>query len=138
MSLAELDSALKGAKEKMEGMEAELGEFRNSIKEYVSEFGKRQRQYEKDFGMNSAAPRASGTRTPRGGMATAIQEALKSAKAPMSVDEIVTATGAGSKPSVSQTLMKLVQSGEVQRYNSEGKTIKKDDKTQRARGYALA
>lgn len=71
-------------------------------------------------------------------MVEAITGVLKSAKSPMSADDIVSATGWKSKPSVSQTLMKLVAAGKIHRYNSEGKTIPTKDKSQRAKGYALA
>ncbi|MGH7242370.1 MAG: hypothetical protein ACREJD_03010 [Phycisphaerales bacterium] len=64
--------------------------------------------------------------------------ALKSSKKPLSADEIFKATGSKSKPSVSQTLMKMVHSGKVQRHNAEGKPIAKNDKSQRAKGYTLA
>jgi len=57
---------------------------------------------------------------------------------PTSVDEIVSATSAKSKHSIAQTLMKLVQAGRMPRYSKDGKTIRKNDGSQRAKGYADA
>ena len=145
MSLSELESALKGAKEKLAGMEQELADFRKSVQGYVLEFGKRQRQYEKDFGMlapaaskGRAAAVGNGNRAPRGTVAEGILAALGKSNKPINVDEIVSATGAKSKPSVAQTLMKLIKAGKVHRYNKDGKTIPKGDDSQRAKAYALA
>ncbi|MGH7241788.1 MAG: hypothetical protein ACREJD_00005 [Phycisphaerales bacterium] len=146
MTLGELEAALQGAKEKLAGMEQELADFRKSIQSYVSEFGKRQRQFEKDFGMMSSAPRnaggstsvGGGRRAGRGTVADGILAVLGKANKPVSVDDVVKATGASSKPSIAQTIMKLVQAGKVHRYNAEGKVIPQKDKSQRARGYAIA
>lgn len=142
MSLSELEAALKGAKEKIEETEQQLAGFRKSVHSYVQEFGKRQRQFERDFG-RSAGPSPSGRKTGsgrsgRGAVSEGILAALGRASRPISVDEIVDATGASSKPSVAQTIMKLVKAGKVHRYNKDGKTIPKGDDSQRAKAYALA
>lgn len=143
MSLAELEKALTGAKERLTGMEKELADYRKSVQSYVLEFGKRQRQFEKAFGMvaeggNHVGNGRSGKRGPRGNVTGAIVAVLGKASKPMSVDEIFSASGSKSKPSVAQTLMRLVQAGKVHRYNKDGKTIGKNDSSQRAKGYALA
>lgn len=151
MSLAELEKALTGAKERLTGMETELADYRKSVQSYVLEFGKRQRQFEKAFGMVSAGGgdhvgngRGGGSkvgnskRGPRGNVSNAIVTILGKASKPMGVEEIFSASGSKSKPSVAQTLMRLVQAGKVHRYNKDGKTIGKNDSTQRAKSYALA
>ncbi|MGH7243414.1 MAG: hypothetical protein ACREJD_08370 [Phycisphaerales bacterium] len=82
--------------------------------------------------------RGKGKPSRKGKVSESIVAALKSSKKPLSADEIFAATGSKSKPSVSQTLMKMVHSGQVQRHNAEGKPISKNDKSQRAKGYSLA
>lgn len=146
MSLAELEGALNGAKERLHEMERELSEYRKTIAAYLAEFAKRQRQLERDFGFVTHAPAERGNagaggrrkRAGRGTVADLIVEALGSASSPISVDDIVTLTGAKSKPSIAQTLMKLIQGGRVQRYNKDGKPISKSDQSQRAKSYSLA
>lgn len=150
MSLAELEKALEGAKERLSGMEKELTDYRKSVQSHVLEFGKRQRQFEKAFGFvdassNNGHRRSSGggnisggKRAARGTISESILAVLGKASKPINVNEIVSATGANSKPSVAQTLMKLVQSGKVHRYNKDGKPIPKGDDSQRAKGYAIA
>lgn len=148
MSLGELESALTGAKEKLRGMEQELAEYRKSVQSYVLEFGKRQRQFEREFGLATSESsnggargrggKAPGGRAPRGTVAESILSTLGNSGQPIGVDAIVAATGATSKPSVAQTLMKLVQAGKVQRFNKDGKAISRNDDSQRAKAYALA
>lgn len=145
MSLGELEAALTGAKEKLRGMEQELAEYRKSVQSYVLEFGKRQRQFEREFGIaiaesagNGRGSKSGGGRARRGTVAEGILSTLGKSSKPISVDEIVVATGATSKPSVAQTLMKLIQAGKVQRFNKDGKAISKNDDSQRAKSYSLA
>lgn len=146
MSLSELEKALSGAKERLTGMEKELADYRKGVQAYVLEFGKRQRQFEKAFGMVSGGePGSAGNgrkrstgRAGRGTISENILSVLGNANKPISVNDIVSATGAKSRPSIAQTLMKLVQAGKVQRYNKDGKTIPKGDDSQRAKAYALA
>jgi len=143
MSLAELEKALTGAREKLSGMEKELADYRKSVQSYVLEFGKRQRQFERAFGMVSEAPAARGSvignakRGRKGKLSASITDALKSAKSPMSADDIVSATRWKSKPSVSQTLMKMVAAGTIHRYGKDGKVMAAKAKG-RAKAYALA
>ncbi|MBX3388501.1 MAG: hypothetical protein KF691_03485 [Phycisphaeraceae bacterium] len=142
MSLSELEAALKGAKEKIQAKEQELADYRKSVHSYVLEFGKRQRQLERDFGMVPASSlggrKAAGNHSGHGAVTQGILAVLGNANKPVTVNQIVEATRASSKPSVAQAIMKLVKAGKVHRYNKDGKTIPKGDDSQRAKAYALA
>lgn len=146
-TIAALSKGLEDSSGKIAELEKQLGEERRNATRFAAEL---QRRLARFSGVASTAdtPAArSGSvignaRTKRGlrsgSLGEAIVTALKGSSKPLTADEVLSAIGGKSKPSVSQTLMKLVQAGAVQRFNSEGKTIAKNDKTQRARGYGVA
>lgn len=142
-STSALWTAFEAAEQQIQDLESKLSQLKKTARGLSESIHARVARFTDTIRTathsNSAAGgRTPGRRGPKGKLTSSILEALQSSGRPLSADEIVKATGSKSKPSVSQTLMKLAQGGQIQKFNSEGQKIAKGDRTQRAKSYGPA